>query len=587
MSHSAEVARRRFGETDEGFSLVEVLVALGVLMVVVTAMLPQLVVSIRSTGTARLVTQAKGIAQGELERMRNLPYHISPAAGDFRDVLDYYYTDLQPGSTPTCTVAGGGYAVPQPNWAGYVSGTTPRCSYEPPVGIAFYRTVREVPATTGTVPFTVVVNTRFLSGSTPPQPVTPRAGYDTQSAAGARPASPQIGVTATVLYSQRATVRPVSSYTQIADRPTTTTRVKAEASVTTLDVGSVTTASGPVSLSSGLLNLAGALTYASTVSSTLSGTSASVATGEQASGASRTVAAPPSTTAGVLTAGSGSLATFGCDFACWEGTRLDLGASSADQGLPNAGTPASPMQALLTEKVSSGFSFGNSAAADYRPGLKLVPPLLRLDSSASPGASGTAAGCLPGTSGAQSYVTAAGYLRTTAADYLADPMAVEACGVARTSTISLFPTDFAPRGVVLVELRRATARCLVSGPAHTSSATFDYEAEVKYFDGSGYQSAGIVTPTSTTDPLAGVNLATTAVGGTKVLGDYVASWAMLTSGKVVKTQVAGVAEVQVPGVVTIASKPVRQHATITDGDPDSVVSMAIGALSCSAEDTRS
>ena len=118
MSRSAE--ERQGGGNDEGFSLIEIIVALGIFSVVLVALLPQLIVGIQATGTARIVTQAKGISQGQLERMRHLPFHIAPAAGDFVDVLDYYYPDVHaPTTTPTCK-AGDDYELPTVGWSGYV-----------------------------------------------------------------------------------------------------------------------------------------------------------------------------------------------------------------------------------------------------------------------------------------------------------------------------------------------------------------------------------------------------------------------------------------------------------------------------------
>lgn len=587
MSRSADRVRG-----DGGFTLVEIIVALGILMIVMTALLPQLVVGIRSTGTARAISQAKGVAQGQLDRMRNLPFRVSPAAGDYRDVLDFYYRNLASGSTPTCTSAGT-YVTPQPSWAGYVSATDARCDYEP-TG-AFYRYIDTVAPSGTSGGFTVVVDTQFLSGATPPQPVTPPTGYDTQTTGKDNPASTQIGITVTVLYSTRGTVRPISTYTQLAEQPSATTRVRAEGGATTLEVGSVTVANGSVSLSSGLLNLVGSLTYASTVTANLIGTSAGLATGEKASGASAMVAAPPSLSAATITSGNGSLSTTGCSIACWGSTRLDRAAMSADQGLPNAGSVSAPMQALLSDSANNGVSFGNSSSNDYRAGLNLAPPLLRLDPDAVPAASGTSAGCALGGAGPTSYVTASGYLRTTAATDATSPSTVESCVVARASSISLFPTDFAPRGVVLVELRRASARCLVSGAGHTPSAIADYEAVVKYFNGSGYTTAATITQASGTDPLDTLDLAATSVGGGgKVLGDYIASWSALTASEIIRAQETGRAELRLPGIVTIASQPVRPGTVPLDPtiptspqvDPTSVVSVTLGALSCSAQDLR-
>lgn len=566
--------------------MVEVIVALGILMVVVVTLLPQLIVGIRATGTARLVTQSKGIAQAELERMRNLPYHISYEAGNFRDVLDFYYKDLQAGATPTCQDASGAFTSPQTSWTGYVGPTGARCSYEPQSG-AFYRTVRQVPAANGIAAFTLVVGTQFLSGTTPPQPVTPTTGYNTQTTSGGRPASHQIGVTVTALYADRTTLKPASTFTQISNQLPATTRVRAEASATALQVGSVTLSNGPVSLSSGLVNLTGSLTYASTVTGNLAGISAGLATGETSTDTSRTVSAPPTTTATVHTPGVGSLGTTGCVIACWGATRLDLPVFSAASGLPNAGSVASPAQALLTDTQNAGLSFGNSASADYRPGLNLSPPLLKLDTTATTAVSGIATGCALGTTGTSSYVTGSGYLRTTAVDAATEPSVVDACTVARTSSISLLPTVDAPRGVVLVELRRSVARCQVAGTSHAASTSFDYEAIVKYWDGSTYQTAATVTPATTTDPLDAVDLATISVGGSKFLGDYISSWSALTGSEVTATAGGGQANVKIPGVVTISTQPVRNHATLAGQlDETSVISLTVGALNCSAMDAR-
>ena len=575
MSRSADLKARR----EDGFTLVEVVVAIAIVMVVVTALLPQLVAGIRATGTARTVSQAKGVVQGQLDRMRNLPYHVSPDAGPFRDVLDYYFKDRAGGATPSCTVSGK-YVALATNTTGFVDVGGARCAYEPATG-AFYRSVSVLPPAPGSGGFTVVVSTQFLSGDTPPVAVTPATDYNSQLTGKATPASSQIGVWITVLYSNRGTVRPVSSYTQLYDQPGSTTRTKAEVGAATLQIGSVTKANGAVSLVAGVLNLNGSLNNASTVNGNLSAASAGLATGEQASGASASVAAPPPTATFIKTASSGSLLNSGCPLVCWGSSRLDLSSVSADGGLPTAGGPSSPMQALLTDLGNGGFSFGNTDnVSDYRDGLNLQLPLARIDSSAVAGASGTTSSCAPGT-GTSAYVGASGYLRSTGSG----PAAVEACVIGRTSSISLFPTTFAPRGVVLVELRKAAARCLVSDTTHTATATADYEAVVKYFDGSNYQTAATVTPSNSSDPLDGVNLAT-PVGGNHTLGDYIASWSSLTPTEITRTQITGLAEVQLPGVVTIVSQPVRKSSAVSTGDPTSAVSLTLGALKCSALDQR-
>ena len=562
MSRSADPRPR-----DPGFTLVEIIVALGVLMIVMAALLPQLVIGIRSTGTARMVSQAKGVAQGQLDRMRNLPFHVAPAAGDYRDVLDYYYRDLAPGASPTCS-AGGKYLTPDVSWRGYVDPGGARCAYEP--AGAFYRFVYTTSA--GSAAFTVVVDTQFLTGATPPQPVVPRAGYNTQSTGNDSPSSSQIGVTVTALYRNRGTLRPVSTYTQLADQPIATTRVRAEAHVTALDSGSVSLTNGAVSLSAGLVNLVGSLTYASTAQANLSAVSAGQATGLQASGAVASASAPPSVAGATTPATEGWLTSSSCPFACWGGSSAVRAALSSDNALPNAGSQSAPMQALVTDKTRNGISFGNSQPSDYVATLHLVPPLVQVATDASAGDSGISAGCVGGGPGAASFISGGGYLATTAT-------AVDSCAVARTSVISIFPTSFAPKGVVQVELKRASARCLVQGTSHAATTSVDYEAAVRYWkEGAGYQDAGTITSGMSNDPLDSVDL-TTVVEGAKTLGTYIASWSALTSSEVTAVATGGVAKAALPGVVTISSQPVR-------ADAPSVVSITIGALNCSDEDRR-
>src|SRR6476620_11720163 len=102
--------------TDEGFTRLEIIVAIGIIGVVMTAMLPQLIGGLRSTQTARLVSQAKGVAQGEIDHMRNLPWHVAPDNGTaehkYYDLFDTYYPGLAaPAGSVGCT-SGGAFAIP-------------------------------------------------------------------------------------------------------------------------------------------------------------------------------------------------------------------------------------------------------------------------------------------------------------------------------------------------------------------------------------------------------------------------------------------------------------------------------------------
>ncbi|HEY0949495.1 prepilin-type N-terminal cleavage/methylation domain-containing protein [Nocardioides sp.] len=585
MSPSAD--RRR----DEGFTLVEIIVALGVIMTVMAAVLPQLLVGIRSGETSRLVTQTKGVAQGQLERMRNLPYHVSPEAGDYRDVLDYYFRNLATPGPITCTDADG-LALPTTAWTGYVPADGARCSYEPQSG-EMYRYVVPHPAT-GTDPlagFQVVVDTQFLSapkadGSS--QVLAPPSGYNTQSAGHDSPVSSQIGVTVTVLYDRRGITRPVTTYTQIADQPASAKRIDLAATATAVDIGSITAANGAESLQAGLLDLAGSLTFASTATASLTAASAGLATGEQGAGASTTVAAPSAV--GIVPAPAGGIDGT-CGLACWGASQLDLGPVSATDGLPNVGSAANPMQARLTDLTNLGLSFESGAASEYRPGLDLSGPLARLDAAATATASGVTATCAPSGTGAPAFVRASGFLHTTPMSD-ATPTA-EACAASSASTISLFPTSFAPDGVLQVELVRATARCVVSGADHVAQTpTFDYRAVVRRHvppatpdDTDGYVDVLAITPALSADDLAAIDPATLDVGGGHTLGDYVASWSALVPGTIEPTAANGRSAVSLSGVLKITSQPVRLLPDDTV-DPASAVSVTLGQVGCTALDAR-
>jgi prepilin-type N-terminal cleavage/methylation domain-containing protein len=569
---------------DHGFSLVEILVAIGVLTTVMVALLPQLIVGIRSTGTARLVTQAKGVAQGELEQMRAMPFYVAKSAGGV-DVLDTYFpkrTETSP--NPVCET-GGRLNEPQTTWIGYVSPTATRCSYEP--AGAFYRQVRTVTSDPNMGRFVIVTATQFLSADLPRTVVTPLPGYDTDATGNdGEPASTQIGVTVTVMRSDRGTWRPITTYTQIQDADITDTRTLAEAKVKAVDVSSVTADAGPMSFVAGQLDLLGTLSSAVSSSANLAATTAGLSSGIQASGAKTNVFAPPTASTADATGAPGALTADGCTYACWGGTYVGPVSATVEDSLPRAGTPTTPLQARITDvAANSGFTVGNSAPGAYVPTLELTDGLVKLDPTAAAVPSGIS-DCAPAAGGDQdSFVTASGYLLTNPANHPTAPYLVESCAVAHTTAVSILPTAFAPLGVIRVELKRASARCQVDGDGHAPSATHDFEAVVQYWNGTSYVTAATIVPGATTDPLLGVPLTTPVDLLGHELGDYIASWSSLTTDRVSTTATTGTASVDLPGVVTISTQPVRGSSAET-ADPTSGVSITIGAIRCSAEDVR-
>ena len=97
MSPSSSVlARLRRRENfDDGFTLAEVITALMIFGVIAAALIPMLISATRLATIAKLSTQAKQLSVERVESMRNLPYYVAFDNGQYRDILDIYFRDLQ------------------------------------------------------------------------------------------------------------------------------------------------------------------------------------------------------------------------------------------------------------------------------------------------------------------------------------------------------------------------------------------------------------------------------------------------------------------------------------------------------------
>ncbi|MGQ0631808.1 MAG: type II secretion system protein [Sporichthyaceae bacterium] len=602
---SSHSARRCARVSQAGFTVVEIVVAIAILAGVMAAAGPQMVGSIRASGTAKLVSQAKGVLQGELDAMRTLPFRVTPSAGDHRDLLDIYYRNrIAPTTVPVCGTSSPG--TPLASWTGFVgAANTARCSYEQAAG-PMYRKV--ILGGTGDVPtgFAVVLNTAFMSAGTTPGVLEPASNFDSQLASRDRPPSSQVGVTATVLYNDRGRWKPVAVYTQIASRTPSQTRIKLDARATAVEIGSARSTGETISLTGGQLDLTGSLSTTSQARANLSSMSgASSVTGRE-DGAALSVQAPYTNLVNV-NAPLGELET-GCSAPCWGATLIPPFVAAADDGLPRAGVsglPAvlGPVQTQLPDNLTrDGFQF--RAATPTLAGL--TPQLVSMDSTPPIGTvlTNLVSGlynCAFTLTGPLSHLTASGFINST--DDLApvDPLSVEACGGAHSNVLRVLPTTYAPDGLIRITARSA-ARCRVVGATHGPSTSVSYRAEVEYWKwtpavlnflgievipGHGdYVSAGAITAATTTDPLASIPLTTPVAPAPNLitpaptLGDYVESISGLTAGRVTASAVGSVAEVVIPALVTVQTKPV------VAGDAQTAVSLAVASSYCRAEDNR-
>lgn len=581
---------------DHGFSLVEVVVAIGILTTLLVAVLPQLVGGIRATDTARRTTQAKALATSELERMRNLPYHVSPTAGPYVDLFDRYFRNTSaPTAAPACTDAQGRHVAPTTQSNGYVDGSRKRCDWEPTR--PFYRTVRTAAQDSTLAGYVVVVDVQFLSSATPPAAVTPPATYDTQVDGRDAPPGQQAGITVTVLSAVPSDRTPVTTSTQVARSYAVSPRVQSLAKASALEVSTFTPDEVEVSLTASQLTLEGSLIASSRAVGVLSAAAASTGTGERGGAGQASLVAPPDATVSTVDGGDGSLDATGCALVCWGGTHLsDPVVVQASGGLPRIGSPAAPVEATIKEPSASGqalrFSAGSQAV--YRPELDLDPPLVRLKDGAL--RSGTSSSCTVDSTGSNVRLAASGWLRTTATDDVGSPSVVDACATSRSAPVTILPTSFAPLGVIRVSLTRLSVRCVVSGAGHTPTTSVDYSATVQRWTPSGYVTIGTVTPSTSSDFLAAVDLTTTQVGSYGPLSRWIDSWSVLTSDRLVRTTYAGRAVVEVPAVVNVLTQPLRRESSggvaVNDAsgnpvvDEISTMSVTVGSAQCSAQDAR-
>ncbi len=589
-------------ETDEGFTLVEVVVALGILMVVMSAVLPQIIVGIRGAAVADSMTAAKGIVEAQMEKMRNLPWHVAPSAELRIDVLDRYFPNLTAPSNTSfaCLEADGSVRAPATTRTGYVSGTT-RCAYEPSNG-PFYRTVELVdPA--GPAVYTLVTDTQFLTSVAPattpadyaPVPAgIPTTGYDSSDNTKDDPISPQIGVTITAFDTRAGRqLKPMTAYTQIADDLRSLERITAVADATAIQISGVTRGDQSVSVSAGQVDLSGFLARLSTASATLGAVSARWSTDAPKGWSVGPVSTPQTTPQLADSKLAGSL-TGTCDFVCWDIPSTSAVSVKATGGLPivssSSVTSGNPVQAALTgaSSSSSSLSFSNTAAADrtlyYRKmttdlGLDPAQPIVSVA-----GGSASISECAGGGSGS---ILGRGFVTSAAST-------VAACAETGTSVVSVFPRPGVGSSPVLkLTLISSMANCSVTPTSTVRTAEAKYKVKVEAYNSTG---AKVVdqefTQASADSTLQGL-LNTQVAPGPVKLSNYVKTWSLgtnttPTTASTPKTT----ASASLAGALTLVTQPVRtfepfttETATYTQ-DESSSISVALGAANCLTKDAR-
>lgn len=579
MSRQTERARGlgafRNDAEDNGFSLIEVMVAMLIFAIVAVTGLSLIVSALSATSRARTEGVAKNLGQERLEAMRNLPYTVSASVSTaVEDLLDIYYT-----STST----------PAPNTAssGYVSNVGARdVSKGDPATGAFFRRVLADADIDGFGGFTQRVTAQFMQNETTVLPPTTFVSSST-STDGLPPAS-TIAVNVTTLWESGGKPQRFTVYSQIAEATSKPPLVTLQARLATLRFSGILPAVRELVAEAGVVNLDGSLSNSTSASAVAQGGVAAIANGARIDGAKDSHTAPPeltgprSTSGGVRTLPDSSFPSAVAQLSTSLVSGMSVGASN---GMPRVGTDTVPVSASLLGGGfgTTGLVFSASNAPTTTSRLGLLGDFVQVLDPACGGS------CVA--------VQGRGQLASTTG---ATHSATAKLGGNVSGTIAVLPTTTSTEGLLKVRLTSFSMTCdSRAGTSPAASASLDYAGTVSYrtYDPTrvpayDYSAPIAISSSSTSDPLAAISLLS-APGGAVVgvdatgvplyLGDYIQSWSSLTAPAIdTAKQLASngsSVSLSLPGVFTVTSKALRTEAESTAG-------LQIAAASCVAGDIR-
>lgn len=570
MSTSEQVEDR-----DSGFSLIEIVVAMGLLGVVLVASLPMFLSMVRSTGVTKQQTQAKNLSQERLEQVRDLRFHVANQNGPYLDLLDVYYTDARTGYARPAVTVGSDTLTGQ-----YVS-TGGGTNGEP--AAPYYRVA--IGALAGAPGFSQVVTAQFLGpdGLTPVPRTRFENAYNSQLPGVDSPPTLTLGLTVITTWDQAGQTKRFRTYTQVTETRPDRPVIQSQARAVAVELSSTAADGSGLVLQGGVASLDGSQSSGSAVSGYTTGALARRSGTSVVEGRKATFQLP--TNPVVLSdAGSGAAQTSGgaCTWFGFGRTSVDNVTGDVAGGLPKApadvDAPVTPRNAItgrLDDDPSNGcglLSFTNTVSGGVARtdavGVQMgAAPFARLASA------GTATGAVTGSA----YVTATSLLTT--------PQATRSGGRAgMVRPVVLFPGSplSGSQGLVSARLTTAAVDC-VSGAPGTVAAT--YSLTVGWYGAP--TSAGPFGPRSRTWVYDGTTL--TATGDT---WDPASTWvdptttldAFVTGGApVLPTTGANSGQRGFPsGIMTLTTAPTLQGATAGT----SAVRVRLGQLTCVADDER-
>ena len=574
--------RRRRAQHQDGFTLVEVMVALVIFGIAAAATTPLLVKAIDATQVGKLNTQAKNLLQARVESMRNLPFHVATSAGPYIDLLDTYFRDA--------TGVGANTACATSSWTSATSTYT--CG----------RTALALPG------FTESVSSQFVDQNN--AVVTPPAGYDSQSATADVPPSQTLAITVTETWVRNGVTKTFSAGTKISSSTTSLPQIVSEVAGSALSVGTaVDDAADPTTLQfdAGLLAANAGLSTGATARAQVQGALTTLSTGQSSVGqAVGYLDAPPDQTSFATVTGTATT-DYPCitNLACFGPSTVSGVTGTAGNGLPQVGSAGAPLTATISKSGAAGARglwISNVPTTVNQLGLVrlgvqsiLTPvsasnPTQLLRSVQGSGNNGYSASCTgPGTAVSNTdFVTSTGYIATTGSA----THGVTSCTTATARRIDLFPlagaSGFNADGVVQIVLQYAGLQCGAVAGA-TGTVTANYRATVSWLR------YGDTTPTTVTvdsssggaSPLSssllarndsGIQVAVAPDLSKLYLGDYIQSWSAGALSKTTTTQNAQ------------ASLKTLSFTTVPTRDTDTLgtssLNVVLGKLSCTAQDNR-
>ncbi|MGB8651572.1 MAG: prepilin-type N-terminal cleavage/methylation domain-containing protein [Mycobacteriales bacterium] len=566
---------------DEGFTLVEVMIAMGLALLVLTAALPALLSMLKSSVTVKRDTQAKNLSQERLEQMRDLRFHIDRQNGPFLDLLDIYYTNAKSAS-PTTSITVGGTTL-----TGKYVATGAAAAGEP--AAPFYRVTTGPIA--GATRFTQTIDAQFLA---PDGSVIPASRfqdvYDSQTAGKDQAPSLMLGVTVITRWADGVKSKSFRTYTRITDGRTAAPVIQTQGRAVAIDISSTSADGGTLQLQEGVATADGSQSSGSTVAgyatgaiATRTGQSAVTALGSEFNLPTQAV-----TSFGSSSPQSGS----GCSWYGFGRSSVTDVTGDVSSGLPkapadvDAATPSNRLSASVNDNSGTGcglLSYDNLAGGGVeRPSSDSVgyemgdAPYVKIPDLFS---------------GSASAISGASYVSSNALTSVPQK-SIAGASAFITRQVILFPRnpESGGKGLVSVTMSQASVDCGSSG-----TATGKYALTLGWWGrGSADASARWHTATWNYDSSVGATPTlssgsdtwspTTTVLGNGLTLDQLVGASLSGSGPaVVNTGATTGLRGFTDGILSLTTAPTLTNEA---GVGFSAIKVTFGRLTCVADDQR-